>query len=102
MAGEQLIGMWGLDPEDREAVAEYGHTTLVFQEDGSLVYTILGEASDQVLNLTYFLDGEVLVTNQRSQPREERTRFSFAPDGSLLLNYGGKVVRYIRLKEGHD
>jgi hypothetical protein len=92
-----LIGMWGIDPTDTDAVAAFGQNTLVFQEDGSLVYTILGDTSDQILNLTYFVDGDMLVTNQRSKPREERTPFSFAPDGSLLLNYGGRIVRYIHL-----
>jgi hypothetical protein len=99
---KRLIGMWGIDPEDTEAVAVYGHTTLVFQEDGSLIYTILGETSDQVLDLSYLVDGDVIVTNQRSRPREERTQFCFAADGSLLLNYGGKNVRYVRLEEGDD
>lgn len=98
---QQLVGMWGLDPENVEAVAEYGHSTLVFQEDGSLVYTILGDKSDEILNLSYLVEDDVLVTNQPSWPRQERTQFRFGPDGSLLLNRGGRLIRYIRLEDDH-
>jgi hypothetical protein len=92
----QLIGRWVTDPTDKEAVNQFGLTTLVFTDNGELRYIIHAEGKDQIMLLTYRIDNSTLVTNQPSDPREERTDFSFTLDGKLVLDYRGTKGRYVR------
>lgn len=68
-----------------------------FTDDEKLIYTIIGEKTDDVLLLTYYIDDDMIVSNQPSRPREERTQFCLTPDGKLVLGLNGKVYRYVRL-----
>jgi hypothetical protein len=65
-----------------------------FQPSGELIYSIDAGDRWQVLHMTYRTEGDVLVTNQPSAPREERTRFELKPDGALVLEFGGAHARY--------
>ena len=91
-----LVGRWTIDPKDVESLQAYGQTTLVFGADGSLRYIVHGEKKDQVMLLRYRVENGVLITDQPSEPREERTRFILTPDGELLLQYGKVQSRYVR------
>lgn len=92
----QLVGRWTTDPTDKEAVKEYGSTTLVFTESGELRYIIHAEGKDQIMLLTYRIDNATLITNQPSEPREERTAFLLTPDGKLVLDYGSTKTCYVK------
>jgi len=49
--------------------------------------------------LTYRIEGDTIISDQPSHPREEKTKFSFTPEGKLVLIYGKNEVRqFIRLK----
>lgn len=93
----ELLGRWTTDPTDTEAIEEYGRTTVVFSDDGSLTYIIHGEGRDQVIIMKYRVDDGVLVTDQPSQPGEERTAFTITPDVKLVLEFGGISSRYVRV-----
>jgi hypothetical protein len=68
---------------------------MVFFPDGRLEYRTLQGDVLQIMKLTYRIDGTVIVSNQPSAPREERTTFRL--DGStLVLNYGGEETSYER------
>ena len=92
----QLIGVWHTDPEDFHALEIYGRVTLSFTKDRHLVYTIHADGKDEIILLTYRVEGHFLVTDQPSQLNEERTRFSITPDGNLILHYEGRESTYIR------
>lgn len=94
---KQLVGRWVTDPEDEVSRRDYGEVTLEFGEGGWLTYTIHGEASDQQILLTYTVADGMLITDQPSAPREERTAFRFTPDGKPILAYDGGESRYIRV-----
>jgi len=81
----QLVGCWRTDPTDRWSLQAYGPTSLRFEEDGSLIYTVHLTRKDQIIRLTYRVEGSYLVTNQPSSPREERAEFHFTPDGRLAV-----------------
>jgi hypothetical protein len=83
-----LIGTWVLDAADERSRTEYGEVSLKFTEDGFLVYTIHSGEMRQEMLLTYRVEGEWLVTDQPSSPREERTRVRISEDGRLHLRYG--------------
>lgn len=82
---EALLGTWRTDSSDESSLAEYGDVSMHFEPTGALTYTVHGAISVQILNLTYRVDGTVMITDQPSKPREERTKFAFAPDGRLLF-----------------
>lgn len=87
---ENVIGLWLSDPTDAE------RTTLEFGRDGRLTYTIVGKDTDQRIFLTYRIEGGVLITDQPSHPRQERTRIEFSDDGKLILTHGTKRSAYVR------
>lgn len=93
----KLLGRWTTDPADTDAIKEYGCTTMAFSDDGSLTYIIHGEDKEQVILMRYRIDDTILVTDQPSQPGEERTALTITPDGKLVLDYGGSKSRYVRV-----
>lgn len=92
-----LIGEWSTDPEDLQAIENYGRVTMNFRPNGTLVYTIHGDSKNDVMLLTYRVEKDVLITNQPSSPREDRTKFSLDAEGRLRLLYDNHESRYVRL-----
>jgi hypothetical protein len=92
-----LVGLWEIDKADRQALAAVGDVVLDFGDDGVLVYAVRGEDSAQIFDLRYHVEGNVVVTDQPSAPRVERTAFAFADDGSLTLAFGDVPCRFLRL-----
>jgi hypothetical protein len=92
-----LFGKWRLDPTDVAARDTFGEVALEFKRDGSLTYVIEEAAKYDVMLLRYRIEGNELITDQPSSPKEERTRYSFTDDGKLILALGGLQARYVRL-----
>ena len=81
----KVIGSWRTDPNDVWSLREYGDVTLRFESNGVLVYIVHLHNKDQILQLTYSVEGSALVTDQPSSPRKERTEFFFTSDDRLAL-----------------
>ena len=94
---QQLTGKWRSDPADRAAIAAYGDASLEFSPKGGLVYSVQGQEKQQVMLLTYRIEGDVLITDQPSSPKEERTRFEITPGGKLILFYDKTPSTYVRI-----
>jgi hypothetical protein len=69
-----------------------------FGADGSLQYSIELADRIQIMNLTYSVSGDVIISNQLSAPGEERTRFALRADGRLELDHGGTRSWFERVK----
>jgi hypothetical protein len=94
----KLIGKWNSDAGDAPGQHSYGKATLEFGADGSLVYTIHESDRDQVMLLTFRLEEPgIIVTDQPSSPRPERTAYEVTPQGKLILAFGGEESRYVRV-----
>jgi hypothetical protein len=93
-----LLGLWVTDPDDLASLREYGRASMDFQPDGQLTYTIFQEGKRQVMLLVYRVQGNVLITDQPSSPREERTRFEIRDD-TLILFYEDHQSTYVRSVE---
>jgi hypothetical protein len=93
---DKLIGRWHTDPADELSRQDYGSVTLNFTRDGRLIYTSHGEEKDQIMLLNYRVENQMLVTDQPSEPKEERTAFSFTPEDKLILFYEGHRSLYVR------
>lgn len=93
-----LVGLWKSDPSDPSGSGIYGDVTLKFGTDGTLLYTIHELDRDQVMRLTYRTEPGIIVTDQPSQPRPEKTEYEFSKDGALILAFGGQKTRYVKIK----
>jgi hypothetical protein len=91
-----LLGKWKSDPSDLQTTELYGQVSIEFTDRGEVSYTIHGPDKDQIILLNYRVEGDVLVTDQPSEPRQERTRFFLDSAGRLLLFFGGRKSSYIR------
>ncbi len=100
MSTDQLLGKWVSDPDDPIGYAKYGDVSLEFLADGQLIYTMNDPHRTSTMVMEYRVEGEEIVTTQRSNPREERTTFSIDADGKLSLSFGGIETRYVRGSEG--
>ena len=96
---QQLVGKWRSDPDDEAAIDEYGDASLDFSPNGGLTYTVHTERKRQVTLLTYRVEGEVLITDQPSDPKEERTIFKIRSDGRLVLLHEHRPSTYVRADE---
>jgi len=91
-----LVGRWRL--VHTEGPANFEHVTMDFGPDGSLQYSIELADRTQIMNLTYSVSEDLIISNQPSSPSEERTRFAFRADGRLELDHGGTRSWFERVK----
>jgi hypothetical protein len=88
-SGDALTGTW------RQTGAPQS-TEMIFHADGRLEYRILEGSVLQIMKLTYRVEGDEIVSDQPSSPREERTNFRFEGSNVLILTHGGEESRYER------
>ena len=93
---ERLLGTWQLVKSDGSIDVGNG-VTMTFTRDGKLTYVIHQNASDQVMNLVFSVDGNRLLTNQPSSPQLESTTFAFDDEDHLVLDYGGGKSWFARV-----
>jgi hypothetical protein len=92
---ERFVGKWQLVKSEGDMNVGEG-VTMTFTDDGKLVYVIHQNDSDQIMNLVFRVEGDLLVTNQPSQPQQESTKFAFDAVGNLILDYGGSKTWFVR------
>lgn len=90
---EQILGEWKIAPE---GVVEFGDTSMIFKENGILDYIIHLEGKDQIMLLTFRIEGEFIISDQPSAPSKEKTPF-ILNENELLLQWGGKWTKYLRV-----
>jgi hypothetical protein len=84
---EKLIGKWKLTKADESFDVEDG-VEVIISPDGKLEYSIQSGAKKQIISLTFRLDGNLLISDQASSPREEQTQIMFDKD-LLVFDYQG-------------
>jgi hypothetical protein len=92
---ERLLGTWHLVKSDGAIDAGDG-VTMTFMSNGRLLYVIHEKQSDEIMNLSFAIEGDCLVTDQSSRPQMESTKFSFDGDDRLVLDYGGSKSWFAR------
>ena len=97
MGEQRLIGKWRSDADDPEGIGEFGEVSLEFSPNGGLTYTIHVDEKRQIILLTYRVEGDVLITDQPSHPKEERTKFKITADGKLVLLHENRPSAYVRV-----
>lgn len=92
---EKLIGSWVIIPE-KNNIDLHEIIRLDFKKDGQLIYSIISKEKKQVILLSYRIENDILITDQPTQPQEERTKFLFISDNRLMLEYEGQIDIYER------
>jgi len=96
--GTELVGTWQSAPNDTKGASAYGNVTLKFGGDGTLLYIIHESDRDQIMRLAYRTEPGLIITDQPSEPRSERTEYQIGEDGVLVLALGGRRSRYVKVK----
>ena len=94
---QDLIGCWKIDPGDIEAIKKYGSIHMIFDDEGNLRYEIRESDKLQIINLTYKVTDNFLITNQPGAPAEEKTEF-ILEDNKLILIYSAQRSVYLKVK----
>ncbi|MFC1587488.1 hypothetical protein ACFL54_04175 [Planctomycetota bacterium] len=97
--GNTFIGKWKTDSRDKITFENFGSVTLEFLDDDRLIYTIHGNETDNKICLTYRIEGDNLITNQPSKPREETTKFRFVSEIELSLFFEGIESKYVKISD---
>lgn len=89
IAVDQIIGRWMLVKTD--GTIDIGDKVeMTISSDGKIEYRIHDKSKIQIINLTYRLEDNILITDQLSAPREERTSLSLDKD-CLILSYQDSI-----------
>ena len=90
-----LVGKWRTDASDTAAVETYGDVSMEFDDAGNLTYVIHGEDKDEIILMTYTVDGGTITTDQPSHPSPNTTDYAIAGD-VLTLSLDGLSARFVR------
>ncbi len=86
-----LFGEWNALHNESENVK------MCFYPDGSLVYQIISNDKTQIMNLTYYTKNGFIISNQPSKPKEERTKYYFENNYSVLcLEFDGELTKFYK------
>jgi hypothetical protein len=91
-----LLGDWFSDLNDGRTASEMGDIKMSFNKNGNLIYEINETDKKQIINLTFVIRGNKLITDQPSHPKKEETEFYFDEINRLVLKFQGEETRFIR------
>lgn len=96
-ASNPLLGRWAVDPSDAATVHALGDVVMEFEEHGKLRYVIRAVEKDQIILMTYRIEGDHVITDQPSHPNPQTTRF-FVRGQSLQLDFEGVPSKFVRIE----
>lgn len=92
----ELLGKWRLDSSDSVSVKMFGDVSMTFCENGELIYTVHLDNKEQIIFMTYRIEGDKLITDQSSNPNEQLTEFQITSEDKLELKFDGEKSIYLR------
>ena len=93
-----LTGSWNSDETDEATRKALGKVTMIFTEDGELIYNIFEGGKEQRMNMVYKVQGDTIISNQPSHPQEQRTRYKIENGDKLILYFEGEKTIFNRSK----
>jgi hypothetical protein len=91
---ENLIGTWKLVKTDKDIDVEDG-VAMVIDPDGKIVYILHSGKKQQIINLTFRLEKDLVISDQPSRPQEQKTKVTF-DRGYLLFDYADSKAWFER------
>jgi len=92
----RLLGTWTSDREDELTLSNLGNVRLTFSDSGDLIYDIIEEEKIQRINMIFWTEGNVVISDQPSHPKKERTKFEFEGERKLILEFGGERTVFLK------
>ncbi len=93
-----IVGKWEHLNTDSD-IKENDKITIEFDDHNNLTYYINSNDKIQKILLQYEIKGDVIVTDQPSSPRIEKTKFKFDDDHfTLVLYFENKKSLYKRIE----
>jgi len=68
----RLVGIWETDINDVETVRNHGNVRMTFTKDGKLTYEILSESRIQIMNLVFYTDKGIIISNQPNRNQKPK------------------------------
>lgn len=95
----KLLGAWVRDPDSIKSRAE--ESFLDFHDNNHLVFVChdIEKGTECISILTYIIEDDILIIDQPTHPREERTKFWFTLDNKLMLTLDDELLTYIRYSD---
>jgi len=94
----QLIGEWTIDPTDTASLEQIGKVRMIFASNNVLRYITEEKSKIQILNLTYWVEGEFIVTLQLTNLKTEKTKYTFV-GSTLILHYDELKSRFLPVND---
>lgn len=91
-----LIGTWRVDPADAATLNAFGDAELEFDDHRNLRYVVKGRETDQIILMTYEVQGDEILSDQPSHRSPQRSKYVLGADGSLTIYFDGQAARFIR------
>ena len=95
MSTDWLLGIWRLMRADTSLDFAPG-VRMEFLADGALRYHVDVGGHDQVVDLVYRVDGDVLHTDNPAAPHSMSVRLEHGVGDVLLLDFGGAQAMLVR------
>ena len=93
---KNLIGTWNSDETDETTQKTLGKVTMVFTEDGKLVYDIFEGDKLQRINMLYKVQDDTIISDQLSHPQEQRTKYKIENSNKLILDFEAEKTVFTR------
>ncbi|MBK0379770.1 hypothetical protein [Mucilaginibacter segetis] len=97
-ADNRFLGEWIVDKTDLSTLNEIGNVKMTFTADGKLTYEFKLLDKRQIINLTYDVIGNKIITDQPSHPHTEESDFEFETSTTLIITFNGHKSRFIKAK----
>ncbi len=92
----RLLGSWLLEARNAD---EPESRIVRFESGGAMVYTIAVDEREIVMQLTWRVEGDEIITRDAGSGGEVRSRFEFVGDGELVMSFGRERFTYVRIDE---
>ncbi len=92
----RLLGTWLLQARNAD---EPESRIVRFESGGAMVYTIVVDEREIVMQLTWRVEGDEIVTRDSGSGGEIRSHFAFVGARELVMNFGGQSFTYVRIDE---
>ena len=83
----RFVGRWTLANEEERRTAE-------FTADGVMHYVVDIGDRELTMELTWRVEGEMLVSEHASEGRTTHARFTFPHERTLVLDYGNETFTF--------
>jgi len=84
-----LVGIWTSDMNDSVTKNNLGNVTMTFTNEGKLIYDLYEGKKLQRMFMTYHIIGDIIISDQQSNPQEQKTKYKLIDKDQLILEFDG-------------